>query len=588
MKTSVHPLAAELRRCAAAIGETLSPIERACVDVGARLNEALPGLKDVTALFETLSHSLESEEIGAASADLDRIAGALTRAADELNEESRALVDLVELNQSIGARVSSLRLCMRTISSLVFSMKIEAAPLSQRMEDLIGFAEGVQQLAGRASGALNEYQATYAKLDALLRSPCEAQTQFLRSHQESLRSIASEIADSLGAVAELRRRTLAALREIGAASREVGERIGQCVVAMQVGDSTRQRVEHAHAALVMSADHLDGQGPAELSELPDEATVGDRERVAARLCRLQALQLNAALDEFSHEMATISASLVDLADKSGALAHRGRALFGAANSEDGSRLGTLERKLAAARAIVAECRRARGVVDRATSAVAATMADLQERTLGLKEIVGDVTVIGTNALLKSTRLGDQGKGFSVIAQELRGYSTEIVNDIKELPPVLKKVAVCSERFGEAGRSLDSERLAKLDARMSAAIDAFGANAKDMATALDRLGREADDVRARVGRAVETLAADSGVGAILSSAAETLDAIAARLGGGEERSPDIDRLLDRLLRPAYSMTSERSVHDAFTGRAGDEEPARASRRANESAVEAVLF
>jgi hypothetical protein len=216
------------------------------------------------------------------------------------------------------------------------------------------------------------------------------------------------------------------------------------------------------------------------------------------------------------------------------------------------------------------------------------MADLQERTLGLKEIVGDVTVIGTNALLKSTRLGDQGKGFSVIAQELRGYSTEIVNDIKELPPVLKKVAVCSERFGEAGRSLDSERLAKLDARMSAAIDAFGANAKDMATALDRLGREADDVRARVGRAVETLAADSGVGAILSSAAETLDAIAARLGGGEERSPDIDRLLDRLLRPAYSMTSERSVHDAFTGRAGDEEPARASRRANESAVEAVLF
>ena len=580
-KTSVHLLAAEVRDCASAIGETGSPIERACVEVGARLSEALPGLNEVTALFETLSHSLESEEMGAAAADLDRIAGELTRAADELNEESRALVDLVDLNQSVGAQVSSLQVCMRTISSLVFSMKIEAAPLSQIMNDLTAFGDGVQQLAGRARGALDEYQATYAKLDALLRSSCEAQTQFLQRHQDGLRSISSEIAESLGAVAELRRRTLAALREIGASSRQIGERIGQCVVALQIGDSTRQRVEHVRAALAMAADCLAGRVPALLAALPGE-------RVIARLCRLQARQLGATLDEFTRERATISASLGDLAEQSGALAQRGRTLFGATNSEDGSRLGSLERKLAAARSIVAECRRARGVVDRATAAVAATMADLQERTLGLSEIVGDVTVIGTNALLKSTRLGERGKGFSVIAQELRGYSTEIVNGIKALPPVLKEVAVCAERFGEVGRGLDSERLATLDARMSAAIDAFGANAKRMTTALDRLGREADEVGALVGRAVATLRADDDIGPILKSAAGALAGLAARLGGAEGRSPEIDPLLDQLLRPAYSMASERRVHDAFTGQAGDEAPARASRRANDSAAEAVLF
>jgi methyl-accepting chemotaxis protein len=590
-KSRFHPQAVELRECAGAVGETIAPIERACVEVGARLNEALPGLKDVTALFETLSHSLESEEIGAATDDLGRIAGELTRAADELNEESRALVDLVEQNQAIGGQVAALHVSMRTLSSLVFSMKIEAAPLSQSMEDLTAFAEGVQRLAGRARGALDEYQATYAKLHAVLRSSCEAQAQFLHSHQDAIRSIASEIAESLGAVAELRRRTLAALREIGAASREIGERIGQCVVALQIGDSTRQRVEHAHAALGMSADCLEGEGPAAaaLSALAGEATADDCERVAARLCRLQALQLDAALAEFAHEMATISASLGDLADKSGALARSGRALFGATNSEDGSRLGTLERKLAAARSIVAECRRARGVVDRATAAVVATMADLQQRTLGLSEIVADVTVIGTNALLKSTRLGDRGRGFSVIAQELRGYATEIVNNIKELPPMLKKVADCSERFGEAGRSLDAERLATLDARMSAAIDAFGANAKQTTTALERLGREADEVRTVVGRAVATLAVDGDVGAILKSGAETLDAIAARLGGEDGPSPEIDPLLDRLLRPAYSMVSERSVHDAFTGRADDEASSRGSRRASAGGGgDAILF
>ena len=75
---------------------------------------------------------------------------------------------------------------------------------------------------------------------------------------------------------------------------------------------------------------------------------------------------------------------------------------------------------------------------------------------------------------------------------------------------------------------------------------------------------------------------------MKSAAETLDAAAARLGGGDRRSPEIDPLLDRLLRPAYSMISERRVHDTFTGGAGEAASIRASRRASAGEGEAILF
>ena len=554
-RANSHPVARELQRAADSIGGAVPPIERSCFEVSERLGEALPGLNDLKSLFEELAQSLESQEIGAAIDDLTRIADELARAADEITEESQALFDLESRNWSIGTQISSLLIFMRTISSLVFSLKIEAAPLGENGEDLAAFAEGVQELSGRGRRSLDECQATYKTLEAMLSSSCAAQTQFQQRHQVDLRSISAEIVENLGAVTDLRRRTLAALHEIGAMSRVVSERIGQCVVGLQVGDSTRQRIEHAHAAVGLSVGCLDGEAAPSNADFADVASDEERERLVARMSRLMALQLDDALDEFGFEMEAVSASLDELVRENDSLARRGRELFGAGGTDDGSFLATVERKLVAARSIVGECRSARAVVDRAAAAVAATMSDLRGRTEGLSEIVGDVTIIGTNALLKSTRLGDRGKGCGVIAQELRGHSGQIVAGISELPPLLSEVTVCAERVGEVGRRLDAGRLGALDARMSAAIQAFDSNAGRMTAALTQLGREAHKVRGVLDHAVATLAAHADIVNVVRAASGQLDAIASRLGGANGPSPGLDGLLDRMLRPAYSMSSD---------------------------------
>ena len=161
----------------------------------------------------------------------------------------------------------------------------------------------------------------------------------------------------------------------------------------------------------------------------------------------------------------------------------------------------LERKLAAAHAIIAECQRARAVVDQATVAVATTMTDLQQRISALLEIVGDVSTIGVNALLRSKRLGERGKGFSLLAQELRSCSARIVAGIHDLPPALAAVVDCAGRFSQTEHSLDSQKLARLSARMNAAIETFSANGKQMSTALERLEQEAQSVGKLLDQAV---------------------------------------------------------------------------------------
>ena len=161
-----------------------------------------------------------------------------------------------------------------------------------------------------------------------------------------------------------------------------------------------------------------------------------------------------AYGEFRSEMETISQTLPLLAREAGALAGYEHELFGAEGSEAGSFLETLGKKLAAARDMVDACRRARAVVDNAARAVVTTMGDLRRRTDGLREIVVDVIIIGTNALLRSTRLGDRGKGISLIAQELGANGEQIGRGIQSLPPAFDRVVAYVERLAQAGQHLE--------------------------------------------------------------------------------------------------------------------------------------
>jgi len=563
--------AAALRQTADAVSRTFAPCERSCLDVGARLGDAIPVLSDLSGLFRELSQSLESDELRAAGLDLQTVSDQIEATAKDLSGESQALADLVALNRAIAERIANLSESGRTISMLVFNVKIEAASLSDLGEDTRGFVEGLHQLAERAQQALNQYRLTHGKLYDLLHASSEAQKRFQESHQARLLSIAAEIAASVAAVGDRRRETAEALSEIGARSQRVGAQIGQCVVALQVGDSTCQRIEHVRRALHLAADGLE-VGVADDAWAALSATLerDARNATVAGICRLQSRQLGAALGDFTSEMDTTAAALQGLLADSDELATRDRALFGSGGGGGDSFLEKLEHRLEAARAIMKECRQARAVVDGAAATVSATMADLDQRTANLSEIIIDVTMIGTNALLKSSRLGDRGKGLSVIAQELRSYAAKIVEGVEELPATLREVAAFVERFAERGRARGADHLNALDERMLGAIESFKANGKAMTDALTRLERETATVGALLGDAARRLAGDrDDIGMSLHNAIADIDSLAAGIGDADEWSAGCDDMLDGLLRSDYTMASERELHDVFLGDAASD-------------------
>ena len=72
--------------------------------------------------------------------------------------------------------------------------------------------------------------------------------------------------------------------------------------SLQVGDSTRQRVEHAQAALHFWRDLAEGRASGRVDDEAREMFALQGEEFTTRLCRLQARQLEGAYGEFRREM----------------------------------------------------------------------------------------------------------------------------------------------------------------------------------------------------------------------------------------------------------------------------------------------
>ena len=246
-------------------------------------------------------------------------------------------------------------------------------------------------------------------------------------------------------------------------SRGVSEQIGQCVVASagRRQHAPADRARACGASACRSAD-LDGEGRAvEWRRFRRCASDEARERLvveAVSVCR-RCSSTTRSTNSAARWKRSPRRSTSWFARSGSSRAARPGRCSAPATLDDGSFLATVERKLAAARAIVGECRSARAPSStRRRPRSRRRCPTCRSAPRALPEIVGDVTIIGTNALLKSTRLGERGKGCSVIAQELRGHSGQIVAGINELPPTAER-SHSLRRAGWRGRTQARRRTA---------------------------------------------------------------------------------------------------------------------------------
>ena len=252
------------------------------------------------------------------------------------------------------------------------------------------------------------------------------QTFDLRQH-EAATSITERLSATVKSIAQQHERAARASQEVRLGSARVHQRICDAILALQIGDITRQRLEHADVA---------SPWPPKL-----RCSEADAQRLFATLAhRLQSAQLVDAAQYFDRDVRQVIESLNKLADEARALRTLGDAAYGATGRSGGSFIAQLEGQISEALALFESFETAQAEVADVTATVSDATAGLCGHLRTVQSLEADIRIMGLNTTFKCARIGREGLALSVIAQELRDFANGFAKEAGALMREVEAVA----------------------------------------------------------------------------------------------------------------------------------------------------
>jgi hypothetical protein len=522
-------------------------IDGAFVSAGDKLGECAGILSRLTATFEALPAELEGPELTAATERLALVGQRARAIADALATEQEDIARLVQVVASAGHPIDELRRQVKMMSIVAINARVTAAGIVTDADDFDVFTTDIAKLSDTAAATIAEFARTYQQLAAVVREAASARGSFETTHRATLSALATELESGLADVTAQRRRSIDISADTGRTSRDIESRVATAVMALQVGDSTRQRVEHVETAL----RELAGAEPA----------------AAPAIAELQRLQLISARETLSAEMASGEAALGDLArDATRALAQV-RNTHGAGA---GSGLASLQSALQKAVVVLRGYEAEREKLDKVANAVTDTVRVLLGHVEAVQDVEYEMRLVSLNAAVKCAQLGPRGRALDVISTQLRALTGETVVSAHSAVERLNEAASVAAAFTAATGDVAATRASAMEQEAASGLDLLAAIGSRMSAAMRDLDRDGPVIARRITEAMHDFGEHDAISEALSDVEFTLTELA---GDG-----DIPADTLAMLRTRYTMDMERRIHDAFAGApppAAEPEPAEAS-------------
>jgi hypothetical protein len=545
-------------------------IDGAFVAVGGRLAECAEILSRLTETFETLPVDLEGPDLSEATERLAIVGRRAGEIAVTLGAEQADLNRLVDALRGAAHPISELRRTVKMMGIVAINARVVAASVVSDTEDFGVFTTDIAQLSESAATTIQRFSRTYEALTIVVGEAATARASFEQAHRDTLSTLATELAADLAEVTEQRLTSVRSSAVTGQMSRAITDKVATTVMALQVGDATRQRVEHVEAALrdlsALILPRATGEG--------DQAQLGGggahTADLSSAVTELQRLQLAGARETLVVEMASGAEALTQLASDVEAVLEHARQVYGSA--ENRSALSELHSAVRRAVTVLRDCEAEREKLDRVAVAVSETVKVLLDHVEAVQEIEYKMRLVSLNAAVKCAQLGPRGRALDVIAQQLRTLTGETVVSAHEAVERLNQAAQFSAAFTNA-TGAGAGRVGDLEREAAASLTQLETVGMRMKKALVELYDDGPKVADRLGQAVDSLANHGAISEALSDielgiAGLILPRVAgeglhAEHDGESDHSPELTEFLTTL-RKRYTMDAERRVHDAFTG------------------------
>ncbi|ODT79476.1 MAG: hypothetical protein ABS76_20040 [Pelagibacterium sp. SCN 64-44] len=545
MNPSIDP--ARIRRLAEDLARPRQDIEIAFVAVGARLTEGAALLNSLSKLFEALPEALQGEEVDEAVAHLTAVAERADILSRTFGQEKADLARLVEVVGAASAPIADLRKAVKMMGIVSVNARVTAAGIVGDSDDFDVFTTDIATLSDSASRTIQEFAQVYRQLTNEVDRAASQRARFETAHSHTLSGLAESLAETIAALDRQRSAAMEASAETGRVSRQIVGRIGSAVMALQVGDATRQRIEHVETGLARIAEIAAG----------NDVEAADRPAAIAALTTLQQLQLTDTAAAFAQEVGQAEQDLKALANDAGTIMARSRDFHGDERGES-SAIASLSAQLRAAVTILRDFEAERAKLETVASAVQKTVRVLLDHVGAVQDIEANMRLVSLNAAVRCAQLGPRGASLTVIAMQLRELTSETVVAAEAAMTQLDQSSALAGAFGAAAGGKGTGRIADLEDQANLALDILGKLDQRIAAALAKLNHDGPRVITLLDGAARGLSGQSDL-------AETLDDVALTIAGlGEAGIPPAlpDSLAGILaqLRKLYTMEAERMIHD----------------------------
>lgn len=516
------------------------------------LNRLLNSLESVTA-------ALDNGEASDTGADLRATVESLT--ALPVTEENRqqALVSLAQTGRDLRKYVSDMQETMRYLRTFAVTVKITGAGLAE----FAGFAQEILERIYSGTDEVNRFATHLDSLDKEVKLAAAFGASVSKGYADTVPAVAAALRDDAAKIAEHRKHLGVVAREVGAIARGVQSKVASTLSALQIGDITRQRIEHVQATLSLLEEFFAGVEGAKLD-------AGARKRLQNVIHHLTAAQMSDMCINFQRESENVVTTLASFDHDMREILKLRDQMSGASGESDGNFMRALESSVSAAHEIVRQVDTASRQADQVSQSTIGTAAKLSEAIANIRAVKTDIHYMALNTNLRCSRLGEEGKSINVVTAELRifaGKLDESADAIVSGLPALEAAAGRVTPATDAGAGGLGESLTSAVGNIRSAADMMEKELKVLA----ENGRE---VATKIGLLIGKLDFQRDLGEVFARCADVLN------GAAGSEVADISDLaeaiapLDRKIFRHYTMVQERNIHRDIIPASEDSAPASA--------------
>lgn len=548
---SAHPSPERLRQLAEHLARPRQEIEQAFLATGARLSESATLLNKLSKLLEALPQSLKGEDVAKASGYLEAVASRAGMLSQRSEGERANLLHLRDVVAAAHSPIDDLKRTVKMMGIVSINARVTAAGIVGNNEGFDVFTTDIAELSATANRTIQDFAQVYRQLTAAVDQAAAQRDRFDSAHGNTLTELSQQLSLTLESLAAQRALATESSAETGRVSRQIVGRIASAVMALQTGDSTRQRLEHTEAGLSCMADLAAGEAVHGQTLAEDE-----RQTALSALATLHQAQLGATAAEFSAEIERSEGELLALASDAEVIMARSRDVGGGTTGK-GSAMAALSRELRSAVAMLRDFEAERTKLEAMAKAVKETVGTLLDHVEAVQEIEANMRLVSLNAAVRCAQLGPRGASLTVIAMQLRELTTETVVAAETAMQKLNEASTLASTFSTGDPASQSGNLED-DANLALTI--FTELDHRIADALGQLLGDGPKVMALLDRAAQGLSGQSGIAETLHDLVLEVASLGTEVDTTALSEP-LRHVLDAL-RKSYTMEAERQIHDGL--------------------------